>query len=85
MCHSLIRLMSQDDQRFTGCLSHAGFERPPRCRSLDHLADEVDMIGHRHLVDHHTYMSKVRVSTQQPRGPDEERGLAGTQRQKHGP
>jgi hypothetical protein len=63
-----------------GLLSHASLERRPRCRSLDHLADAVDMIGRRPLVDHHTYTPKVRVSTQQPRGLDEERGLASTQR-----
>jgi hypothetical protein len=79
MCHSLVHLMSQDDQCFTGCLSHAGLECPPRCRSLDHLVDAEDTIGRRPLIDHHTYMLKIRVSTQQPRGPDEERGLAGTQ------
>jgi hypothetical protein len=85
MCHSLIHLMSQDGQCFTGCLSHTSLERPPWCKSLNHLADAIDTIGHRSLVYHHTYTPKVRVSMQQPRGPDEERRLAGTQRQKHGP
>jgi hypothetical protein len=80
MCHLLIRLMTQDGQCFTGCHSHVGLERPPWCRSLDYLADAADMITRRPLVNHHTYMPEVRVSAQQPRGPDEERGLAGTQR-----
>jgi hypothetical protein len=80
MRHMLIRLMSQDSQRFMSYLSHACLERPPRCRSLNRLADAADTIGHRPLVDHHTYMPKVQVSTQQPWGSDEERGLARTQR-----
>jgi hypothetical protein len=47
---------------------------------LNYLADVPDTINCRPLVDHHTYMAEVQVSMQQPRGPDEERGLAGTQR-----
>jgi hypothetical protein len=85
MCHLLTRLMMQDDQCFTSCLSHAGLKCPPWCRSLDYLADAVDTISRRPLINHHTYMLEVQVSTQQPRGLDEERGLAGTQRQKHSP
>jgi hypothetical protein len=77
--HLLIRLMSHDSQCFTGCLSHACLERPPRCSRLDHLADAADMIGCQPLVDHHTYTPKVRVSTQQPWGSNEELGLTGTQ------
>jgi hypothetical protein len=68
--------MSQDSQRFSGCLSHACLERPPRCRSLDHFVDVADMIGHKALIDHHTYTLKVRVSMKQPQGSDEEWGLA---------
>jgi hypothetical protein len=49
------------------------------------LADAADMIGRRSLIDHHTYTPKVRVSSQQPRGPNEERGLTETKRYKHGP
>jgi hypothetical protein len=75
MRHLLIRLMSQYRQRFTGCLSHARLKHPPRCRSIDHLADAADIIGRRPLVDHHTYTPKVRVSTQQLQGYNEERGL----------
>jgi hypothetical protein len=56
-----------------------GLERPPRCKSLDHLVNVADMIGRRPLVDHHTYTPKVRVPTKQPQGSDEERGLARTQ------
>jgi hypothetical protein len=80
MCHLLIRLMAQDGQCFTGCLSYAGLERPPWCKSLDYLADAPDMISRRPLVDHHTHVLEVRVPTQQPRDPDEEWGLTGTQR-----
>jgi hypothetical protein len=80
MCHLLIRLMMQDGQCFMGCLSHAGLERPPWCRSLDYLADVPDMNSRRPLVDHQTYALEVRVSMQQPRDPNEEWGLAGTQR-----
>jgi hypothetical protein len=29
MCHSLIHLMLQDGQRFTGCFSHASLKHPP--------------------------------------------------------
>jgi hypothetical protein len=59
MCHLLICLMSQDSQRFMGCLSHAYLKCPPRCRSLDHLADVVDSISRRPLIDHQMYMPKV--------------------------
>jgi hypothetical protein len=78
MCHLLIRLMSQDSQCFMGCLSQDCLECPPRCRSPDHLADAADTIDRKPLVDHHTYTPKVQVSTQQPQGSNEERGLAGT-------
>jgi hypothetical protein len=61
ICHFLIYFMSQNSQSFSSYLSHASLERSPRCGSLDHLADAADMIGHRPLVDHHTYMPKVRV------------------------
>jgi hypothetical protein len=57
MHHLLIHFMSQNSQRFSGYLSHACLKLPHRCRSLDHLADVVDMIGCRPLLDHHTYMS----------------------------
>jgi hypothetical protein len=85
MCHLLTCLMTQDGQCFTGCLSHAGLKCTPWCRSLNYLVDATDTISHRPRIDHHTYTPEVRVSTQQPRGPDEARGLTGTQRQKHGP
>jgi hypothetical protein len=58
MCLSLIRLMSQDSQCFMGYLPHACLECRPWCKSLDNLADAADTIGHRHLIDHHTYMPK---------------------------
>jgi hypothetical protein len=43
-------------------------ERPPQCRSLDHLADAANMIDRRPLVVHHMYG-----------GSDEERGITETQ------
>jgi hypothetical protein len=64
MCHLLIHLMTQDDQCFTGYLSHVGLERPPWYRGLDYLADAPDTICCRPLVDHHTYTPEVRVSMQ---------------------
>jgi hypothetical protein len=83
MCHSLIHFVSQNNQRFSGYLSHAYLQCPPLCRSLDHLADVVDTISHRPLVNHHTYMPKVRVSTKQPWGSDEEQGLTTIQHQEY--
>ena len=80
MCHSLTCLMTQDGQCFMGRLSHADLDCSPWCRSLDYLVDAPDTIRRRPLVDHHMYVPEVRVSTQQPRDPDEEWGLAGTQR-----
>jgi hypothetical protein len=80
ICHLLIHLMTQDGQCFTGYLSHASLERPPWCRGLDYLEDASDMISCIPHVDHHMYTLEVWVSTQQPRGPDEERGLTRTQR-----
>jgi hypothetical protein len=61
MLYLLIRFMSQNSQSFSCSLSHASLERPPRCGSLDHLADAMDMIGRRPLIDDHTHMAKVRV------------------------
>jgi hypothetical protein len=42
------------------------------------LVNAADTIGHRPLIDHHTYMLKVQVPTKQPQGSDEEWGLART-------
>jgi hypothetical protein len=80
MCHLLIRLMTQDGQCFTGCLSHAGLERLAWCWSLDYLADASDTISRGPLIDHHPYAPELRVFTWQPRDPDVECRLAGTQR-----
>jgi hypothetical protein len=85
MLDLFIRFMSQNSQSFSGCLSHACLERPPRCGSLDHLVDATNTIRHRPLVNHHTYMAKVRVPTKQTQGSDEERGLAISQRQEQCP
>jgi hypothetical protein len=48
--------------------------------TIDHLVDMVDTISHRLLVYDHTYVPEIRVCSKQPRGFDEERGLAITQR-----
>jgi hypothetical protein len=58
MCHSLTRLMTQDGQCFMGCLSHAGLECPPWCRSLDYLANVMDTISRRPLANHHMYTQR---------------------------
>jgi hypothetical protein len=84
MRHSLICFMSQNSQCFLGCLSHGCLEHPPRCRSLDHLANAANTIGCRPLVDHHTNMPMVWSPMKQTQGFDQERGLAGTQRSEHG-
>jgi hypothetical protein len=59
MHHLLIRFMSLNNQCFSNYLSHACLERPHRCRSLDHLVNAADTIGHRPLIDHHIYTPKV--------------------------
>jgi hypothetical protein len=82
MCHSLICFMSQNNQSFSCCLSHASLKCPPRCGELDHLANA---ISRRPLVDHHTYTPKVRVLTKHHQGSNEERGLAIAQRREHCP
>jgi hypothetical protein len=46
---------------FLCILSHASLECPPRCGSLDHVADAVNMIGHRPLIDDHTHTPNVQV------------------------
>jgi hypothetical protein len=79
MRHLLIRFMPWNSQSFSGCLSLASLGRPPWCRSLDHLANVVDTIGRRPLIDYHTNTPKVRVPMKKPRGSDEERGLARAQ------
>jgi hypothetical protein len=73
-------LHAVEQQRFSGCLSHACLKHSSRCRCLDHLVNTVDTIGRRPLVDYHMYMPKVRVPMKQPRGSNEERGLARIQR-----
>jgi hypothetical protein len=75
MLHLFLRFMSQKHQSFSCSLSHASLKCPPRCGSLDHLADVANMIGRRPLIDDHMHMPKVRVPTKQPRGADEKWGL----------
>jgi hypothetical protein len=81
MLHLFIYFMSQNNQSFSCILSHASLERPPQCGSLDHLADAVDMISRRTLIDDHTHMQKVQVPVKQPRRAEEKWGLAISQRQ----
>jgi hypothetical protein len=81
MLHLFIHFMSQNSQSFLCNLSHASLERPPRCGSLDHLADATDMINCRPLVDDHTHTPKACVPMRQPRGVDKKWGLAISQRQ----
>jgi hypothetical protein len=59
MLHLFLCFISQKHQCFMCSLSHASLERPPRCGSLDHVADAVNMISHRPLVDDHTHRPKV--------------------------
>jgi hypothetical protein len=80
MLHLFILLMSQNNQTFSCNIYHASLERPPRCGSLNHQADVVNMIDHRPLIDDHAHMPQVRVSMKHPWGADEEWGLAKTQR-----
>jgi hypothetical protein len=76
-----LRFMSQKHQSFSCSLSHASLEHPPRCGSLDHVADAANMIGRRPLVDNHMHMPKVRVPAKQPWDADENWGLPISQRQ----
>jgi hypothetical protein len=59
MLHSFTRFKSQNSQSFSDCLSHACLECPPRCGSLDHLMDAVDMINHMPFVDDNMHTPKV--------------------------
>jgi hypothetical protein len=85
MLHLFICFMSRNSQSFSGSLSNDTLEDPPRCESLDHLADVVDMIDSRPLIDDYTHMPKVQVPTMQPRGADEKWGLAISQCQEQCP
>jgi hypothetical protein len=82
MLHLLIFFMMQDGQSFLCSISHSSLEHPTRGGggTIDHLVDMVDTISHRLLVYDHTYVPEIRVCSKQPRGFDEEWGLAITQR-----
>jgi hypothetical protein len=85
MLYLFLRFISQQRQSFSCSLSHASLEHPPRCGSLDHVADAANMIGRRPLVDDHTHTPKVRVPAKQPQDTDEKWGLAISQRQEQCP
>jgi hypothetical protein len=85
MLHLFLRFMSQKHQSFSHSLSHASLECPPRCGSLDHVADAVNMISCRPLIDDHTHTPKVRVPTKQPWDTNEKWRLAIPQRQEQCP
>jgi hypothetical protein len=80
MLHLIILLVIRDGQSFSCSISHTSLKCPPWCGSLDHLVDTVDTINRGLLVYDHTYVPKIRVPSKQPRGSDEERGLAISQR-----
>jgi hypothetical protein len=85
LLHLSLYFMSQKRQSFLCSLSHASLERSPWCGSLDHMADAVNMIGRRPLIDDHTNMPNVRVPAKQPRDTDEKWGLAISQHQEQCP
>jgi hypothetical protein len=85
MLHLFTRFMSQNSQSFSGCLSHACNKSPPRCGSLNQLANVENPIGRKPLAGYDTYAPKVRVPTKQPQGSDKERGLTIPQRQEQCP
>jgi hypothetical protein len=70
---------------FSSSLSHASLKCPPQRGRLDHMADAVNMIGCRPLIDVHTHTLKVRVSVKQRKDTDEKWGLAIPQRQEQCP
>jgi hypothetical protein len=76
LLHLFHRFMSQQHQSFSCSLSHTSLERPPRCGSLNHVADAANMIGRRPLVDDHMHTPKVRVPTKKPRDANVKWGLA---------
>jgi hypothetical protein len=78
-------IMSQNGQSFLCSISHASLECPPRCGGLNHLADVVNTIGRRPLIDDRVHMPQVRVPTKKPRGVDEEWGPAKTQQREECP
>jgi hypothetical protein len=83
--HLIIFFMMQYGQSFLCSVLNSSLKRLPQSCSLDHLADTVDMISRRLLVDDHPHVPEICVPTKQPRGSDEKRGLAITQRQEECP
>jgi hypothetical protein len=85
MLHLFLCFMSKKRQGFLCSLSHASLERPTRCGSLDHVADAVNMIGRRSLLDDYTNAPKVQIPEKQPQGANEKWGLAISQHQEQCP
>jgi hypothetical protein len=85
MLHLFLHFVSQKRQSFSCSLSHASLKCPPRCGSLFHMSDAVNMIYHRSLIDDHMHTPKVQVPTKQPQGVDEMWGLTISQRQEQCP
>jgi hypothetical protein len=74
MLHLVIFFMMQYGQSFSCNVSHSSLEHPAHSGSLDHLANTVNMIGHRLLIDDHPHMSEIGVPMKQPQGSDKKRG-----------
>jgi hypothetical protein len=71
--------MMQYGQSFSCSVADSSLEHPSRGDALDHLADTVDTIHHRLLVDDHLHVPEIGVPTKQPQDFNETRGLAITQ------
>jgi hypothetical protein len=69
-------------QSLTCSIKDSTMECPSRRSSFNHLADIVDVVSHRPLVQDHPYMSKIGGSSQQPQGSNEEWWLTISQRLK---
>jgi hypothetical protein len=80
-----LRFMSQKRKSFSCNLPHASLKRPPWCGSHDHVADALNMIGRRPLIDDHTHTPKVRAPMKQPRDTDKKWGLVISQHQEYIP
>jgi hypothetical protein len=80
MLHLVIFFVMQDGQSFSCSISYSSLKCPPQGGILDHLVDTADMINRRLLVYDHMHVPEICVSLKEPRGSDEERGFAITQR-----
>jgi hypothetical protein len=61
---------------FSCSISNSSLECPPQGGNLYHLADTMDTIGRRLLIDDHPHVSEIDIPTKQPWGFDEKRGLS---------